>query len=147
MLWVEIIDQGGTVAEQYAEDDILPYPYTFALKCTGSSSICQIRIVVLGTKVTKEKMTNRRMPNVVNEFGTLFIAHVTAFTTYTLLEISGIRSIHQHVDVVVGFDDKMISKGKVMANVCRNTAHISCQTESHHLVSVAVFDEIADIVG
>ena len=147
MLWVEIIDQGGAVAEQHAENDILPYPYTFALKCSGCSTISQIGIVVLGTEVTKEKVTNRRMPNIVDEFGALFIAHVTAFASHSLLEIGGIRSIHQHVDIMIGFDDKMIGEREVMADVGSDITHVGGQTETHHLVAVTVFDEIPDIVG
>ena len=147
MLRVEIVDQRRAVAKQHAEDYILPYPYAFALKRTGSCTISQVGVVVFGTEVTKEKVPDGCMPDVVDEFGTFLVAHVPPFATHSLLKIGRIWAIHQHVDVVVGLDNQMIGKGEIMTDIWSYETHIGGQAETHHLVAISIFDVIADIVG
>ena len=137
MLRVEIVDQRRAIAKKHAEDYILPYPYAFALKRTGCCTISQVGVVVFGTEVTKKKVSDGCMPDIVDEFGTFLVAHVTSFATHALFEISWIRAIHKHVDVMVGLDHQMIGKGKMTIKNVNETVS--------EIFEITGFSEILDI--
>ena len=140
---IQFINRAGDGALEGFEEDILSGDDLYLLKVGSDGVEGDLGVVVLEREVAQPHVAQLGVPVPLQQFAAHIVRLVSAGAEDTLLEVSGIRAVEQHVLVVVGLDDEVVGRTDIRFHLGVDGSAVGHE----HKTLPEVIDAVTEAVG